>query len=84
MTKKHKLDNLLIKANLIKLMKKEGIFRVKKEAINEIQRETLSFIKRILKLSYEELRITGSKTLKKENVANSANKLKKEEEFFEV
>jgi histone H3/H4 len=77
-------SNLLIKKKLILSLKKHKIQGSNKEALDLISSYLESELDKILKLTKEELTISGRKTLKKEDVNKAINSLKKESSSWEI
>jgi len=85
MGKNNKKDNTLIKRkNLILELKKEGIKRVNLKAaifLEQYFKKSLGVMAKLLK---EEMLIQGRKTLKKEDIEKILEKMKTNEEDFEI
>lgn len=78
MIKNKKNNNLLIKHNLLNLMKKTGITRVNSEALLVLNDYIEKHMIEIINALKEEIIVKGKKTLKKEDVDEVLKNFQKE------
>ncbi len=78
------LNNLLKKRNLKNFLKKRGINNVNEDSLKEISGIVFKYLDFLVSVSKEEMVINGRKVLKKKDVINAFDKIKKKEEIFEV
>ena len=79
-----KVNTLIKRSNLILELKKGGILRVSPDSLLLLEsyfREKLRTLVEVLK---EELITHGRKTLKKEDIKSAIERIKKEEELWEI
>ena len=85
MEKSNNKDNSLIKRKrLVIELKKLGINRASPQAISFLEHTLKKNLIKIIEILKEEMTIQGRKTLKKEDVKNVLNKLKKQEDYWEI
>ena len=87
MIKKYKKDNalfLLKRKSLVSEMRKKGINRAGSDALFLLEDYILRELDHVFNGLKEEMVTNGRKTLKKEDVQNFFEKMKKEEEAWDV
>ncbi|MBU0761097.1 MAG: NFYB/HAP3 family transcription factor subunit [Nanoarchaeota archaeon] len=75
---KEKLNTLIKRKNLRKLLKKEGIKRISAETLTSIEKTVAGFLKELARAMKEDALIKGKKTIRLENIKNISTKKKRE------
>jgi len=77
-----KINSLVKRKTLNKILKKAGIKRASKKAIILLEKNILEEIQRLAKELKQEMIINGRETLKEKDVINSINKIKPKKEYI--